>query len=98
MDSLHFYVFQLITSVLRMYTKPDSNDDDEDDNDADDDEHPPYFDRSLSRMSKVLRNCKERKNNDNVTDIVIDDNDDYTFLDLTYQHWLLSNKTFIIIK
>ena len=45
MDSLHFYVFHLMSSGLRIYTKSDLNEIEDAKNDD-----PPYFDRSFSRI------------------------------------------------
>ena len=104
MDSLHFYLFHLMTSGLRMSIKQDLNEDTDDG----DDDLPPYFDRSFSRISNFIINSKDATNrftrlhgnkfnisavndvNDDVTDIINDEN--YTFLDLMYKHLLLLNK------
>ena len=96
-----------MTSGLRMCIKSDLNENDDKNDDPDD---PPYFDRSFSRISNFIRNCKEKQIdlqdyeinsrsavndvNDDVTDIITDVN--YTFLDLIYQHLLLNNNPLTI--
>ena len=61
MDSLHFYLFHLITSGLRLSFKKDSY---EDDNKIKEKETETdtslYFDESFSRISNVIEHCREK--------------------------------------
>ena len=61
MDSLHFYVFHLITSGLRMSVKTDLNENDQDnDNEEKETESLPYFDGSFSRISNVINHGRQK--------------------------------------
>ena len=99
-DSLHFYVFHLMTSGLRMYTKQDLNENDEYDTN-----NSPYFDRLFSRISDFIKNSKEKTNRftrlsgnkfnisavNDVDDINVSNGEgDDTFLDGIYQHLSLN--------